>query len=175
MFLTCLNYTAASESNTTKYPPMVNISYKIISNSTINFTVDLGTSGTVSLLHYTIIVYDIIQIRDSGGYRLNYTRVNWTGIDNHSLPIPPDYADYVIMGFTAFSSTSTTTSLFFDLYAGIVPNFPNDTNANQPGVYMTAFVPKKSGQTTATNYSFSIFSFESIICNTPTFYYNISL
>jgi hypothetical protein len=158
MYLTCLNYTAATENSTTKYPPMLNISYSITNNSTVVFTMDCGTKGTIGMAHYTVIVYDINQITNSGGYRLNYTRVNWTGAANHSLPLPQNYSNCAIMGFTAFSSTSTTTSLFFDLYAGTVPSFPNDTNANHPGIYMTAFVAKQSGQTTATNYSFSVFS-----------------
>jgi hypothetical protein len=160
---------------------MVNISYNITSTSTILFSIDLGTNAQLPLLHFTVIVYDQVQLANSGAYRLNYTRVNWTGTENHSLPISPGYEDYVITGWTAFSSTSTSSVLFFDLFTGIVPNFSNDSNdsndsnANQTGVYMPAYVPKNAGQATADNYSFSIFSLESIFCNTPTFYYNILL
>jgi hypothetical protein len=61
-YLTCLAYKGAVENGTTKYPPVVNIAYKITSPTNIDFTLTLGMKANISTLHYTFIVYDKYQI-----------------------------------------------------------------------------------------------------------------
>jgi hypothetical protein len=61
-YLTCLGYKGAAESGTNKYPPVVNISSKIINANIINYTLTIGKNVSISNLHYTVIVFDKYQI-----------------------------------------------------------------------------------------------------------------
>jgi hypothetical protein len=76
-----------------------------------------------------------------------------------------------MMGFTAFSSASTNTYLFFDTFIGTIPSgYPN----TGIGTYMIKSVPRGSNQVSVNYYVFSLFYIEEIFCVFPLYYYDVS-
>ena len=59
MFFSCLGYSGAAET-TTPFPPVINMSYHIVSSMNISFDTVFGTKGTVNgaRWHFNLIVYD---------------------------------------------------------------------------------------------------------------------
>jgi hypothetical protein len=64
-------------------PAMANLTYSITSNTTFNIYLEWGTDFSQVQFHLTIIVYDQDQLRR--GFKLYYTRVNWTSSAANSL------------------------------------------------------------------------------------------
>lgn len=75
-------------------------------------SVRYGIKNTIDKLHYSIIIFDQQDVESSGFYALMYGRKDF----NYSggfIPIPIEFADSFVLGFTNFSSPRTNNIIYF--------------------------------------------------------------
>jgi len=59
-YICCLEYAGTTEPSGTVYPPGMNVSYAINSNTTLTLAMAVKTDTYIDKIHFTVIVYDAV-------------------------------------------------------------------------------------------------------------------
>jgi len=169
-YVSCFVYAGTAEPTSpppTYYPPGMNISAVVVSNTTFTLTMAVKTKAYIEKIHFTLIVYDAVQIQNSRQYILNYARVAWpAGGGNYQVSQP--YWDSVIFGWTDFIGSRNTDIIFFNLQLALI----SGTNY---GIVMPASAPLGAGQQPISNFGYSLFYLQFVTCPNSTYYYDYTL
>lgn len=84
-------------------PVDFNIDAYVTSNSTYVFSVTLQIRTTIERLHFSMIVFDEKDVQASAQYVLVYKRIS-LGRTGGFIPIPVEFTNNLIIGFTDFTS-----------------------------------------------------------------------
>lgn len=93
-------------------PVDLNIDAYVNSNSTYIFNVSLSIRTTINRLHFSMIIFDQKDVENSGKYVLVYQRLSF-GRPGGWIPVPFEFMDNFIVGFTDFTSEKNLNCIAF--------------------------------------------------------------
>ena len=162
--MTCMYITGINEPQydpPANYNPLnLHIYSEVLSNETYLLNVSLSIKINLERLQYSMVIFDQEDVQASLQYFLVGERIDLS--DNGGfIPVPAQFVDNFIMGFTDFSSYRTLVAIHF--------SWDFATVNGVHGVSMPRSIGRSPARTVITRVGFTLFYMKTWICPTNTF------